>query len=98
MIGHAHARSARPARLGESWRAWAACRGVETERFYPSAEASEAIEGARKVCDGCPVRPACLEYALEAREPYGVWGGLTEDERRSLRRRRQAERRRAAAS
>lgn len=98
MIGRAQARARHPEQTGESWRVWAACRGIDTQRFYPSAEATEQIESAREICETCPVRSSCLKHALEAREPYGVWGGLTEEERRSLRRRRQAERRRAAAS
>lgn len=40
---------------------------------------------AKKLCAGCPIRVQCLEYAVEAEEPYGVWGGLTAKERKRLR-------------
>ena len=85
----------------EAWRARAACRGHDTDLFFPpgeTGEATEQIEEAKAICATCPVRKACLEYALATRQEYGIWGGMTEAERRSLRRRRQAERRRAAAS
>ena len=45
------------------------------------------VDEAKLVCDTCEVRDACLEWALDAKQDHGVWGGLTEDERRSLRRR-----------
>ncbi|MHA6758045.1 WhiB family transcriptional regulator [Streptacidiphilus sp. PAMC 29251] len=38
-------------------------------------------QAAKQVCGHCPVREPCLQFALDAREPYGVWGGLTEEER-----------------
>lgn len=59
-------------------------------RFSPAAAAV-------RVCRGCPVRTQCLEFALSARLDYGVWGGLTEQERRSLRRSRQRRARRLAS-
>jgi WhiB family redox-sensing transcriptional regulator len=44
-------------------------------------------EIAKRICSECPVREACLDYALRMREPEGIWGGLTADERRKLLRR-----------
>lgn len=73
------------------WTTDAACRGLDTEMFYPGPNDMETREAARSVCMGCPVRVECLEYALDNREDYGVWGGLHERERRRVRRRRTTE-------
>ncbi|MEU9145685.1 WhiB family transcriptional regulator [Streptomyces sp. NPDC048349] len=72
------------------WQTRAACRDLGSGRFYhPAGERGEDREerdaAAKRVCAVCPVRAACLEHALRTREPFGVWGGLTEEERRSLR-------------
>lgn len=76
-------------REGVTWRRQARCRGADPGLFHPEDEDEPAVAAAREVCSGCPVRQACLEYALAAREPDGVWGGLTAKERRrELRRRR----------
>ena len=56
------------------------------------------IAAAKSICAACPVLAQCLDFALEARQDYGVWGGLTEDERRSLRRSRQRRARKLAAT
>ena len=69
-----------------SWRQHAACRGADPDTFYPATD--EEAEEAKAVCATCPVRQACLEYALANRERDGVWGGLTERERRRLIRQR----------
>jgi WhiB family redox-sensing transcriptional regulator len=47
------------------------------------AERRAREDEAKRVCFGCGVREECLEYALRTREPYGIWGGLTEIERRA---------------
>ena len=65
-----------------SWRQRAACRGVDPNIFYPVSD--DDAEEAKAVCSSCPVRQACLEYSLAAREREGVWGGLTERERRRI--------------
>lgn len=70
----------------EAWRETAACRHVPVEIFYPATDAE--AEPAKIVCRGCPVRELCLELALAADERFGVWGGLTPSERRSLAARR----------
>lgn len=71
------------------WQQRAACRGGRVELFFPPVE-QEADE-AKAVCARCEVREPCLEAALVAGETFGVWGGLTSQERRSLiaKRRRQ---------
>ena len=69
-----------------SWRQRAACRGVDPDVFYPASD--EEAEEAKSICRVCPVREACLEYALANRERDGVWGGATERERRRLIRQR----------
>ncbi|MFD0270274.1 WhiB family transcriptional regulator [Streptomyces sp. NPDC127106] len=71
------------------WQLRAACRNLGPGRFYHPAgergpERDERDEAAKRVCAVCPVRAACLEHALRTREPFGVWGGLTEEERRML--------------
>lgn len=66
--------------MNANWRQRAACRGVDPEIFYPVSD--EDAEEAKAICATCPVREACLEYSLRAREREGVWGGLTERERR----------------
>jgi len=67
------------------WAAFAACRDVDDDLFFPSRE--EGGRTAVRICSGCPVREQCLAWALEMRIGYGVWGGLTEGERRRLQRR-----------
>ncbi|MFJ6940626.1 WhiB family transcriptional regulator [Streptomyces sp. NPDC101132] len=73
----------------QTWPDRAACRGLGTQGFFqPECESgrerSAREEAARKVCAPCPVRVECRRHALSSREPYGVWGGLTEEERRAL--------------
>lgn len=69
-----------------TWRNRAACRGVDPDVFYPVSD--EETEVAKAICAQCPVREACLEYALANRERDGVWGGATERERRRMIRQR----------
>ena len=73
---------ARPARFVAPWRELAACRGTDLDVFFP--ERGESAGPARQVCARCPVREPCLEYAVRNRITHGVWGGLTERERRPL--------------
>ncbi len=75
----------------DSWRESAACRFLDTELFFPIGKAGRAIEEiqqAKAVCASCPVRQACLTFALDTHQGYGVWGGYDEDERRLLLRQR----------
>ncbi|MGH8862924.1 MAG: WhiB family transcriptional regulator [Jatrophihabitantaceae bacterium] len=77
------------------WQTRAACRGLDTAHFYhpenergPSRVRRE--KNAKAVCAGCPVVQNCLRWALAAREPYGVWGGKSAEERELLLQRRSA--------
>ncbi len=72
-----------PARFAARWRELAACRGAHLEVFFP--ERGESAVPARQVCAACPVRQQCLDYAITNRIVHGIWGGLTERERRALR-------------
>jgi WhiB family redox-sensing transcriptional regulator len=67
------------------WQERARCRGRQELFFHPSGEReptrSERDRAARSVCLSCPVRRECTEHALLMREPYGVWGGMTELDR-----------------
>jgi WhiB family redox-sensing transcriptional regulator len=74
---------AAPARFAARWRELAACRGADLDLFFPGR--GESAEPARGVCAACPVRQPCLDYALTNRITHGVWGGLTERERRAPR-------------
>lgn len=65
------------------WMVDALCAQVDPEIFFP--EARETNKAAKRVCAGCPVRTECLEYALSASHVWGVWGGLSETERRRFR-------------
>jgi WhiB family redox-sensing transcriptional regulator len=67
-----------------AWTARAACRGADTEIFYPASHDEEAE--ALALCATCPVRAQCLEDALRNRETHGIWGGTTPEERRRIRR------------
>ena len=82
----------------EDWRHRAACVNEEPELFFPKGSTGPAIlqaEEAKRVCRGCGVRDQCLNWALETGQDHGVWGGLSEDERRALKRRQShAQRRR----
>jgi WhiB family redox-sensing transcriptional regulator len=85
---------ARESRQPGSWVLRARCRGVQPTIFFPDSD--DAAQAALELCSQCPVREACLEYALETKEVLGVWGGTTELERRRMRRRARRRRRRTA--
>lgn len=76
-----------------NWRARAACLDEDPEVFFPLSHGTTKpaliqLEEAKKVCRRCDVRERCLEWALEKGEDHGVWGGLSEEERRALKRRK----------
>lgn len=79
----------------EDWRDEGACRESDPEVFFASPLTTEGkadVRHAKAICFGCPSRLACGEWALATREPWGVWGGMTEGERkRILRQRHDAE-------
>lgn len=62
----------------------AACRGLGADLFFP--ERGEPSEQIKAVCDGCPIKDACLEFALANDEEFGVWGGTSARERKRMRR------------
>lgn len=82
-----------------TWQARGACRGLQTAMFFhPDYERGPARERresqAKAVCSTCPVLQQCRQHALQVHEPYGIWGGLSADERRTAIR---ADRRRSTA-
>jgi len=70
------------------WRDRALCAEVDPEIFFP--DKGESAAPAKRVCMACEVRPECLDYALKRREAHGIWGGLSERERRELAREKRA--------
>lgn len=81
------------------WRSRAACLTEDPELFFPIGNTGPAlvqIEEAKAICRQCPVIDTCLKWAMETSQDAGVWGGMSEDERRSLKR-RNARARRARA-
>lgn len=71
------------------WQLEGACRGAETSLFFhPEGERGPARRNrdaaAVAICESCPVLAQCRAHALAVREPYGVWGGMTEDEREAV--------------
>jgi|SRR5699024_5997706 len=87
-------RVGRPAYQGEhtpmDWRSQAACLTEDPELFFPIGNTGPAlvqIEEAKAVCRRCDVVDTCLKWAMESGQDAGVWGGMSEDERRALKRR-----------
>jgi WhiB family transcriptional regulator, redox-sensing transcriptional regulator len=74
----------------EQWQLKAACRGPQARVFFPPAhferkdEKLEREGRAKAICATCGVRTECLDYAVRIREQHGIWGGLSESERRHL--------------
>jgi WhiB family redox-sensing transcriptional regulator len=68
-----------------SWQERALCAQTDPEAFFP--EKGGSTREAKRICTGCEVRGECLEYALQHDERFGIWGGLSERERRRLKRR-----------
>jgi len=81
--------------LDDGWQRDAACLGASPEMFFPVGHSplgrAEAW-AAKRICRGCAVRTRCLEWAIRTGESTGVWGGMTEEERRAeVERRRRAD-------
>lgn len=76
--------------LDHAWQVKAACRGPQASVFFPPAhperkdERASREERAKQICAACSVRKSCLEYALDIREPHGIWGGMNETERKAI--------------
>jgi len=72
------------------WQVKAACRGPQAAVFFPPPqferkhERAEREARAKEICSTCSVVGDCLDYALEIREPHGIWGGMNETERRGI--------------
>jgi len=77
-------------RTEDAWQVKAACRGPQAAVFFPPStferkdEKLDRERRAKGICASCAVRQPCLEYALKIREPHGIWGGLSEGERKRL--------------
>lgn len=73
-----------PATADDQWQERALCAQTDPEAFFP--EKGGSTREAKRICMGCEVRDRCLEYALAHDERFGIWGGLSERERRRLKR------------
>ncbi|MEU5695409.1 WhiB family transcriptional regulator [Actinosynnema sp. NPDC020468] len=69
----------------QDWQERALCAQTDPEAFFP--EKGGSTREAKRICLGCEVRSECLEYALQHDERFGIWGGLSERERRKLKKR-----------
>lgn len=67
-----------------AWSAYGSCASADPDLFFPGPGGDASL--ARVICRTCPVRRMCLDYAIETRQKFGVWGGMTESQRRRLRR------------
>ena len=67
-----------------AWSAHGSCASFDPELFFPEPGADTSA--ARAICRTCPVRRMCLDHAIETRQKFGIWGGMTENQRRRLRR------------
>ena len=77
----------------QEWRDHALCRHTDPELFFPVGTTGMAllqIDRAKQVCGECTVRLECLEFSLTTNQDSGIWGGLSEEERRVIRRERAA--------
>lgn len=68
----------------EVWQDLGACVGVDPDLFFP--ERGQSTREAKEICRTCPVKEECLEWALTRTEPFGIWGGTSERERKRIRR------------
>ncbi|MDL5205087.1 WhiB family transcriptional regulator [Streptomyces sp. ALI-76-A] len=70
------------------WLRHAVCAGMDQRAFFATGRHARAqVFAAKRVCDACPVREQCREWAIESGERWGVWGGMSQDELRKKRRR-----------
>lgn len=77
-------------RTDDAWQVKAACRGPQATVFFPPStferkdEKLERERRAKAICATCAVKQPCLDYAMRIREPHGIWGGLSESERKRI--------------
>ena len=83
-IAPATIHSVAPEPVDDEWQERALCAQTDPEAFFP--EKGGSTREAKRICLGCEVRDNCLEYALAHDERFGIWGGLSERERRRLKR------------
>jgi len=84
-----------------TWRQHSLCRDTDPDLFFPVGTTGHAltqIARAKEVCGECPVSMQCLEFALETNQDSGIWGGTSEEERRTMRRAQAARVKAAVAS
>lgn len=72
----------------DAWMAYGRCAEADPDAWFP--EKGGSVRDPKQICRGCEVREKCLEYAIEHDERFGIWGGLSERERRKLRQERAA--------
>ena len=73
--------------MNEPWRHKAACRGQDTEYWFSAdSGVTPSVRKALDVCRGCEVQLACLQYAVDRPEYFGIWGGMTSKQRQRIRR------------
>jgi WhiB family transcriptional regulator, redox-sensing transcriptional regulator len=89
LIGHTTPTSETVPPSNEDWRSRARCKGEPMEIFFAAdnergARLRRQEWRAKRICHACPVLEYCRDYALDAREPYGIWGAMTSTERRHL--------------
>lgn len=78
-----------------SWQDYANCRGADADLFFPERGAS--TRKAKAICGACEAKAECLEFAIQHSEKFGIWGGLSERERRKIRKERAVAARRRQA-
>lgn len=78
----------------DDWRDEGLCRQSDPDQFF--AKSTPAVQKAKKICRGCPVREECMRFAVTNGEMFGVWGGLSQNELRLLRNRARQQKRAAA--
>ena len=84
-------RDTRETQRPDDWRDQGACAGLNDDTFFPRGggpTAERKVRHAKVICFSCPVQPECGQWAIDNREPFGVWGGVSEKERRAILRRR----------
>ena len=87
--------------MNVDWRLSGVCLEEDPELFFPIGNKGPAllqIEEAKAVCRRCPVMEQCLQWAMETGQEHGVWGGMSEDERRAMKRRAARRRQQRAAA
>lgn len=67
------------------WLQQAACRGMDPSAFYLERGETSYAKDTIQICRSCPVQPECLEYALDSNERFGIWGGMTVNQREQVR-------------